>query len=172
MSSNNGQKIILLEESTSGGVTEEVRASTDVVVHEVFLCLLLTELLQRICPKNVAHEAVCRRLPEAIERLDVLESVKLWAETTVDAKELLVHDGRQRQTAERLQTCLVNLLAVLVLALQFEGEVVGQVTTLMVASQQPKSVGVPDLKRPEVKYTLDREVTTVNVVTQEEVAGL
>ena len=115
---------------------------------------------------------MCGRFPEAIERLDVLESVKLRAETTVNAQELLVHDGRQRQTAKRLQTCLINLLAVLVLALQLESEVVGQVAALVVTTQQPESVGVPDLERPKVEDTLDLEVTTVNVIAQEEVAGL
>lgn len=142
------------------------------VVNEVFLRLLLSKLLQRICPEDVAHETVGGRLPEAVERLEVFESVQFGAQTTVDAEELLVHDRRQRQTAERLKTSLVHSLAVFVLALQLECEVIRQVSALVVAAQQPERVRVPDLKRPEVQHALDREVTTVDVVTQEEISGL
>ena len=67
--------------------------------------------------------------------LDIFKSMELWAQTTVDAKELLVHNSRQRQRAEGLQACLVDFLAVLVLALQLEGEVIRQMTAFVVTPQ-------------------------------------
>jgi hypothetical protein len=36
------------------------------------------------------------------------------------------------------------------LTLKLEGEVVGQMPALVVTSQQPKGVGVPDLEGPQV----------------------
>lgn len=57
------------------------------------------------------------------------------AQTAMDTQELLVHDSSQGQTTEGFHAGLVYDLGVLVLALQLEGEVVGQVTTLVVSSQ-------------------------------------
>jgi len=90
----------------------------------------------------------------------------------MDAQELLVHNRRQRQATERLHAGLVDGLRVLVLALQLESEVVGQVATLMVAAQQPQRVGVVDLERPEVENAFDAEVAAVDVVAQEEIPRL
>lgn len=72
----------------------------------------------------------------------------------MDAEELFVHDRRQRQSTKGFKTGLVNSLAILVLALEFEGEVVCQMPALVVSSQQPERVGVPNLERPEVENTL------------------
>ena len=53
--SDDREEIILFEEVASGGVGEEVGASSDVIVHEVLARLLLAELLERICPEDIAH---------------------------------------------------------------------------------------------------------------------
>ena len=82
--------------------------------------------------------------------------MELRAETTVDTEELLVHNRRQRQRAERFNARLVNALTVLMLALQFEGKVVRKMATFVVTSQQPKGVGVPNLQGPEVKNALQQ----------------
>lgn len=86
--------------------------------------------------------------------LQVFEGVELRAQATVYAQELLVHDGSQGQGAERLHASLVHGLGVLVLAFQLEGEVVGEMATLVIAAEQPKRVGVPDLERPQIQDTL------------------
>lgn len=69
--------------------------------------------------------------------LEILKCVQLGTETTVNAQKLLVHDGRKRQSAERLHARLVHSLRVLVLTLELEGEVISQVAALVVAAQQP-----------------------------------
>jgi hypothetical protein len=58
------------------------------------------------------------------------------------------------------------------LAFEFEGEVVSQVATFMVSSQQPEGLGVMDLETPEVEDTLYAEVASIDIVTEEEVSGL
>lgn len=115
--------------------------------------------------------------------------MEFWAEATMDAEELLVHNRRQRQRTERLETRLVNPLTVFVLALQLEGEVVCQMTAFVVTPQQPKRIRVPDLQCPEVEDALwsktvrgnmldaarkqrthlNTEITTVDVVAQKQV---
>lgn len=70
--------------------------------------------------------------------------------TAVDTEELLVHDRRQRQRAERFDAGLVDLFAVFMLAFEFKGEIIRKMSALVVATQQPQCVGIPDLQRPEI----------------------
>jgi hypothetical protein len=70
--------------------------------------------------------------------LDVFEGMQLGTETTVDAEELFVHNCRQRQRTEGFQACFVEPFTIFVLALQLEGEVVGQMATFVITPQQPK----------------------------------
>ena len=48
--------------------------------------------------------------------LDVVEGVDLWRQAAVDAEELLVHEGSQRQAVEGLHASVVHALGVLDLA--------------------------------------------------------
>ena len=50
----------------------------------------------------------------------------------MDTEELLVHQSSQGQTVECLHAGVVHILRVLDLALLLEGEVLGEVTTLVV----------------------------------------
>ena len=80
--------------------------------------------------------------------------MQLGAQTAMYAEELLVHDGSQGQCAERVHASIVYFLGVLVLAFELECEVVGQMSTFVIASQQPESVRIPNLERPEIEYAL------------------
>ena len=66
----------------------------------------------------------------------------------MDAEKLLVHDGCQWQRAKGLHTGIVHLVRILVLAFKLEGEVVGQMSTFVVTTEQPQRVRIPDLERP------------------------
>jgi len=46
------------------------------------------------------------------------------------------------------------------------------VATFVVSSQQPKRLGVVNLETPEVENALYAEITSVDVVTKEEISGL
>lgn len=117
--------------------------------------------------------------------------MQLRAETTVDAEKLLVHDRSQRQRTEGFHASFINPLSVFVLTLELEGEVVGQMSTFMVAPQKPQGIRVPNLESPQVKDALagdqsvttttmgedaiahlDTEVASVHVVTEEQVSCL
>jgi hypothetical protein len=94
------------------------------------------------------------RVTRVTYALEIFQRVQLWAQASVYAQKLLVHDGRQRQRAERVHAGLVNGLGVFVLAFQLEGEVVGQMPALVISSKQPQRVGVPDLQRPQIQDAL------------------
>lgn len=72
----------------------------------------------------------------------------------MNTEELLVHNSCQGQTTEGFHARIVDLLRVFVLAFEFEGEVVCQMPALMVATEEPEGIGVPDLERPQVKDAL------------------
>ena len=73
----------------------------------------------------------------------------------MNAQELLVHNSSQGKRAKRLHTSLIDLLAVLVLALQLEGKVICQMSALVVAAQKPEGVWIPDLQAPDIQHTLE-----------------
>lgn len=87
--------------------------------------------------------------------LEIVQGVKLWRQSAVDAEELLVHDGCQWQGTERFHAGLIHIFRVLVLTLQLEGEVISQMATLVVTTEEPQAVWVPYLQGPEVKHTLN-----------------
>lgn len=197
---DDGEQVVLLEEGACGGVREEIGAASDAVVNKIFACLFLPELLKRVGPEDVTHQAVGRRLPKAINlrkvsvgppvrqtisyRLDILEGVQFWTQAPVDTEELLVHDRRQRQRTEGFYTSLVDLLAVFVLAFELEGEIICEMPALVVPSQKPQRVRVPNLQGPEVQNALrqldqrdsrlgvtdlNAKITSVDVVAQKQV---
>jgi hypothetical protein len=60
--------------------------------------------------------------------------MQLGAEATMDTEELFIHDGSQGQGAEGIHTRIIDLFRIFMLALKFEGEVVCQMATFVVAS--------------------------------------
>lgn len=61
------------------------------------------------------HDAGRRGLSEAIDLLNILNRMDVGRETTVNAKELLVHDGGQGEGVEHVVDLVVNAEVVLVL---------------------------------------------------------
>lgn len=140
------------------------------VVDEVFPSLFLTKLFQRIGPENIAHQTMSGGFAETINLsglapcptlarssthgLDVFQCMQLRAQTSVYTQKLFVHDCGERQRAESIHTCIVDLLGVFVLAFKLEGEIIGKMSALVVSTKKPEAVGVPDLERPKVQHAL------------------
>lgn len=62
----------------------------------------------------------------------------------MDAKELFVHNRSQGKRAKRLDASLVNAFTVFVSAFEFEGKVIREVPALVISSQKPKRIGIPE----------------------------
>lgn len=138
------------------------------IVNEQLGRLFRPKLFERISPENVTHQAMRGRFAESVDlrtgrvshpytssisagrmgahRTKIIDRVELGRQTTMNAQELLVHDRRQRQVAKRIHASVIDGLRVLVLAFEFESEIVGQVTAFVVASKQEQGVRVPDLE--------------------------
>ena len=63
---NDGKQIVFLQEGAGRRIREEVRTTSDVVVKEVVAGFLLTEVLERVCPEDIAHQTLCGGLPEPV----------------------------------------------------------------------------------------------------------
>lgn len=72
----------------------------------------------------------------------------------MNAQKLFVDRGRQRQCTERVHASIIYPLRILVLALEFEREVVRQVSTFMVPAKEEEGIWIPDLECPQVKNAL------------------
>lgn len=72
----------------------------------------------------------------------------------MNAKELLVHDCSQRKGAKGVHDRVIYSVRVFVLALQLEGEIVGQVAALVVTAKQVQCFRVPNFEGPEVEHAL------------------
>ena len=131
--------------------------------------------------RNSKHEPNCeiKKTDFLADLSDVVEIVYLWAESAVDAEELLVHERGQREAVERVHARVVHALRVLDLAwklkmnfafslvrmtekrvcltLLLEGEVFREMSALVVASQEEERVGVDQLQGPQVDHALDNE---------------
>ena len=51
-------------------------------------------------------------------------------------------------------------------ALKLEGEIIRQVSALMVAAEQPQCVRIPDLQRPQIQNALERTSARLNTVNE------
>jgi hypothetical protein len=80
----------------------------------------------------------------------------------MDAQKLFVHDRGERQRAERLEARLIYAFGVLVLALDLECEVIGQVPALVVSAEEEERVGVPNLESPQIEHTLRARASEMN----------
>ena len=104
------------------------------IMHEALRSLLLPKVLHRIGPKNVAHETRRWWLTEPIQLRkarelwvitanivettyvpNVVQGVKLGGKSSMDAEELLVHDGSEGKCAERIHAGIVHTLGILAL---------------------------------------------------------
>lgn len=154
----------------NGNLPIKERATSDRVVSEMLIGLLVAVVLKRIGPEQVAHGPIGWWLFEPIKPAYVIERVYLGREAAVHAQKLLIHERGQWQAVERLHARVVHALCVLDLALLFECKVLGEMATLVVAAQQEERVRIEQLHGPQVEHAFDAEVAAVDVVAQEQVA--
>lgn len=103
---------------------------------------------------------------------DLLHRVEVGAQATVHGEDLLIDDGRNRQAVEAVGESLPQFDVVSALALIVEAVDTVDRGTLVVATQDKEVLGVLNLVREEQTDGLQRLLTTIDVVTKEEVVGL
>ena len=127
----------------------------------------------RIRPHQVAHRAVVRHLLLPVDDADLVERVDRGREAAVDAEDLVLDDGREREVVEDLGAIPPHVdRTVLAQALVVEAVDLRDLPALVVASDERDAVGVAHLEREQQQKRLDRVEAAVDEVTHEEVVGV
>jgi len=123
-----------------------------------------------IGPEEIAHGTLVGHFLEAIESPDVVEGVDGGTETPVEAEDLAVDQRRQRQVIEQIREVLPHVgVAVLPQTLVVKTVHLGDLATLVVASQDGYSVFVADFEGDEESDGLHRIVASIHVIAHEQV---
>lgn len=107
---------------------------------------------------------------EAVYISEVVNSKKFRGESTMYTEKLLVHDRCEREGAERLHASIIHTLGVLMFTFNFEGEVFGQTTALVISTEKEYRAWVVYFERPQIEYTLNAEISSIYVVSQKQIS--
>ncbi len=114
-----------------------------------------------------------RNFLDTVDGSDVVKSVDGRGKTTVKTEDLIIDQGSQWQVVEEVGKVLPDIcVAVLPQALVVETIYLSDLSRFVVSSQNCDPVAVSDLERYEQCHSLNRVVSTVNVVTHEEIVGV
>mmetsp|Transcript_11238 Transcript_11238/g.21117 ORF Transcript_11238/g.21117 Transcript_11238/m.21117 type:complete len:338 (+) Transcript_11238:982-1995(+) len=124
----------------------------------------------RITPKHLAHVALVRWLPVAVELLQVCNrDVVGREEASVNNKSLLVDNVTQRKPAEHLAEDVRHLASVLCLYFALEPVNLVHALALVVASRKVKRVWIQALESEESENDLSTPGASIDKVSIEEV---
>lgn len=158
-------ELLALQEGIHNVGTKGVRDTTVVLTPS-------GDLAVRVGPEQVAEETVVGDIGGADDALDLLHGLEIRAETSVHAEDLLVDDGSNREAVEAV--CESFPEADVVTTLAFVVETVDSVDggTLVVATEEEEVLRVLDLEGEEEADGLKTLLSTIDVVSEEEVVGL
>lgn len=127
--------------------------------------------LRRQCAHPLRRAAVTY-ISRAHNPADLLHRVEIRAQTTVHGENLLVNDGSDGKAVEAVGKSLPQLNVIATLALVVESIDTVDGGALVVTSEDEEVFGVLDLVGEEQADGLKRLLTSVDVITEEEVVGL
>jgi hypothetical protein len=156
---------VLLEE-TRDNIRTECERNTSIVFAPS------SNVLIGIGPQKIAEKTAVRNISRAHNPADLLHRVEIRAQTTVHGENLLVNDGSDGKAVEAVGKSLPQLNVIATLALVVESIDTVDGGALVVTSEDEEVFGVLDLVGEEQADGLKRLLTSVDVITEEEVVGL
>lgn len=127
----------------------------------------------RVRPQQVAHGSLVGHFHLSVDLLDLFQGVQVWRESSVQTEDLVLDDCSQRQQVEEVGVVLPDVgVAVLAQAFVVESVDLGNLSGLVVASQDGDSILEPNLDGHKEGDSLDGVVTSVDIVTHEQVVGV
>jgi len=114
-----------------------------------------------------------RDLLYAVKRSDVVESIDTWGETTVEAEDLIIDEGGERKVIEEIGEVFPNIrVAILPKTFIVESIDLCNLTRFVVATEDGNALGVSDFESNQESDCLYGIITSINIVTHEEVVGV
>jgi hypothetical protein len=153
-------------EETGDNVRTECERNTSIVFAPS------SNVLIGIGPQKIAEKTAVRNISRAHNPADLLHRVEIRAQTTVHGEDLLVNDSGDRKAVEAVGESLPQLDVIATLALVVESIDAVDRGALVVTSEDEEVFGVLDLVGEEQADGLKRLLTSVDVITEEEVIGL
>lgn len=124
-------------------------------------------------PEKITDWSLVRSLLHSIELSDLIEGINTWGESTMEAEDLVLDDSCEWEVIKELCE-LFPYVSVTVLSQAFIIEAINlcDLSALVVTSKDSESIFKADLEGNEESDSLNRVVTTINVVTHEEIVGV
>ena len=129
------------------------------------------ETLLRVGPQQIADEAGIGNITGADKLLDLLHLDQLGAEATVAAEDLVVDDAGDGEAVEGVSEGLPQLDVVAALHLVKEAVNPVNAGALVVSAQDEEVLGELDLEGEDEADGLETLLSTIHVVTKEQVVG-
>jgi hypothetical protein len=164
MGSADKVNVVLFEELFDDGLAECV-GDASVVLTPAGLTLL------RIGPKQVAKQTVLGNLSRPCDLLQLSYSDKFGRETSVHAENLVIDEGRNGHAIENILELFPDADWVAALALIVEAIDSIDLSALVVTAQQEEVLLEFDLVREQKNDCLQRILSTIDIVSKEEIIG-
>lgn len=107
-----------------------------------------------------------RNLLYPIQRSNVVQCIDAGRETAVEAEDLVFDEGGEREEIEKVGEVLPHVgVAVFAQALVVEAVDLCDLAGFVVTAEDGDALRITDFEGDEKGHSLDREITTINVVT-------
>lgn len=131
------------------------------------------ETIIRVRPEQITHCAFMGDLLQAVQGVDTVQRIDGGRETTVEAENLLFNECSEGDHVEEVSEKLPHVCSpVLAQAFIIKPVHLGDLAGLVVTTGDGDAVGVADLESKEEGDGLNTVVTTIDVITHEQVVGL
>ena len=127
----------------------------------------------RIGPQQIAHRSLMRDLLDPIQLPDLVQTVQTGRKTSMKTENLVFDHGGQREQVEEVREVLPNVgISVFPQAFIIESIDLGDLSGLVVASEDGDSVLEPDLVADQQGHCLHRVVPSVHVIPHKQVVRI
>ena len=165
MSTSDQIEIMLLSEISDYPLTESKAYATVIITKSINSTL-------GIRPKKITEEALIRNISRSHNVFYLIKVLQFRAETTMHAENFLINECSDRETVEDVAEHAPESDRVPAFALIIESVNTIDLSTFVIATEQEEVLRVLYFVAKEQADGLDRLLSSVDVITKEQIVGL